>query len=244
MFHLYFSSLIFHLIIIATEEKYMQIKNKKLIMFFLTVNLIAFAAGCKGAQHSEENEEVKIKNNELNIENVSPRISGGDLRNLATEDTNNGLIEIGSFSTEILDDHKNRVKNLRIAAESLNNKEVLPGEEFSFNDTIGKRTEGKGYKKAPIIKRTKDGPKKDYGVGGGVCQLSSTLYNAAEKAGFKITEIHHHSKKVGYVPEGRDATVVYGSKDFKFINNRLNPIVIKASVSEGKVAVSIFEMLK
>ncbi|NLP13084.1 MAG: VanW family protein [Clostridium sp.] len=216
----------------------MRTRYKKIIMVFVTIHLLVLAMGCK-----EKNEEEKAKN-DVHFQDMNPENSGGDIKSLVTEDSKDGLLEIGSFSTTLLDDQKNRVENLHIAADYLNNKKVLPGEEFSFNETIGRRTEGKGYKKAPIIKRTKDGPKKGYGVGGGICQLSSTLYNAAQKAGLKITEIHHHSKNVGYVPEGKDATVVYGAKDFKFVNNRSNPVVIKASVSEEKVAVSIFEMIK
>jgi vancomycin resistance protein YoaR len=216
----------------------MQTRYRKIVVVFVTVYLFAFVMDC-----NEKKEEERVKD-DVQFQNINSENSGGEIKNPIAEDSNNGLIEIGSFSTSLLDDQKNRVENLHIAADCLNNERVSPGEEFSFNGTIGRRTEEKGYKKAPIIKRTKDGPKKGYGVGGGICQLSSTLYNAAQKAGLKITEMHHHSKDVGYVPEGKDATVVYGAKDFKFINNRSNPIVIKASVSEGKVAVSIFEMIK
>jgi len=102
----------------------------------------------------------------------------------------------------------------------------------------------KGYKKAPIIKRTESGSIKGYGIGGGICQLSTTLYNAAEKAGLEITERHSHSKKVPYVPQGKDAMVSYGSSDLKFRNNRQNPIVIKSEISDGKVTVRLYEIRK
>jgi len=75
-------------------------------------------------------------------------------------------VEIGSYSTPLLDESENRVDNIDTASDYLNNEKVLPGEEFSFNETLGKRTAEKGYKKAPIIKRTESGSIKGYGIGG------------------------------------------------------------------------------
>jgi len=143
-----------------------------------------------------------------------------------------------------LDDSENRVDNIDTASDCLNNEKVLPGQEFSFNETLGRRTAEKGYKKAPIIKRTESGPIKAYAVGGGICQLSTTLYNAVEKAGLEITERHSHSKKVPYVDQGKDAMVSYGSSDFRFKNNRQNPVVIKSEISDGKVTVRLYEIRK
>lgn len=170
------------------------------------------------------------------IEEITP--------NTTLIDVEKKLVEIGSYSTPLLDDSENRVNNIDTAADYLNNEKVLPGQEFSFNETLGRRTSKKGYKKAPIIKRTENGPVKGYGVGGGICQLSSTLYNAADEAGLEITERHPHSKKVPYVPKGKDATVSYGSTDFKFKNNRQNPIVVKAEASGGKVTVRVLEIIQ
>ncbi|HOM02758.1 MAG TPA: VanW family protein [Acetivibrio sp.] len=163
---------------------------------------------------------------------------------ITQKDVEKTIVEIASYSTPLLDDSENRVDNIDTASEYLNNEKVQPGEEFSFNGTLGRRTAEKGYKKAPIIKRTQSGPKKGYGIGGGICQLSTTLYNAVEKAGLEITERHSHSKKVPYVPQGKDAMVAYGSSDFRFKNNRQNPIVIKSEIKDGKVTVRLYEIRK
>ncbi|NMB33515.1 MAG: VanW family protein [Clostridium sp.] len=158
------------------------------------------------------------------------------------EEPKGSLIEISTFSTQLLDEEENRIKNLSLAADILNDEKIPSGAEFSFNETLGRRTKEKGYKEAPIIKNTEKGPQKALGVGGGICQLSSTLYNAAEGAGLEITERHQHSKNVGYVQEGKDATVVYGSQDFKFKNNQTYSIIIKAEVSSKEVSIKLLKV--
>lgn len=152
-------------------------------------------------------------------------------------------VEIGSATTPLLNKTKSRVNNIRQASQQLDHMEILPGEEFSFNGELGKRTKDKGYEKAPIIVRTENGPKTGYGTGGGICQVSSTLYNAVREAGLKVTERHSHSKDVGYVKRGNDATVVYGGPDFKFINNRPNPIVIRTFLSEDSLTIKIYDKI-
>ncbi|WP_265445587.1 VanW family protein [Acetivibrio straminisolvens] len=185
----------------------------------------------KAVLNAKEGERV-----EPVVEEVMPKIT--------REDVEKRIVEIGSYSTPLIDDSENRVDNIDTASDYLDNEKVLPGEEFSFNGTLGRRTAEKGYKKAPIIKRTESGPTKGYGIGGGICQLSSTLYNAVEKAGLEITERHSHSKKVPYVRQGKDAMVSYGSSDFKFRNNRQNPVVIKTEISDEKVTVRLYEIRK
>jgi vancomycin resistance protein YoaR len=151
------------------------------------------------------------------------------------------VVEIGTYTTKIFDLKQARMNNIILAADWLNNEKVLPGEIFSFNDVLGKRTKAKGYKKAPIIIKTQNGAKKDMGLGGGICQISSTLYNAIPTNGIEVIERYPHSKKVGYVPLGQDATVSYNSKDFKFRNSRENPIMIKIILIKNKLAVKILE---
>jgi len=185
----------------------------------------------KAVLNAKEGERV-----EPVVEEVMPKIT--------REDVEKRIVEIGSYSTPLIDDSENRVDNIDTASDYLDNEKVLPGEEFSFNGTLGRRTAEKGYKKAPIIKRTESGHTKGYGIGGGICQLSSTLYNAVEKAGLEITERHSHSKKVPYVRQGKDAMVSYGSSDFKFRNNRQNPVVIKTEISDEKVTVRLYEIRK
>ncbi|NLX77754.1 MAG: VanW family protein [Clostridiaceae bacterium] len=142
---------------------------------------------------------------------------------------------ISSFTTKIYDKDKHRVNNIKLAAEDLDKTVIEPGEVFSFNETVGRRTREKGYEEAPIFV---DG-EKSKGVGGGVCQVSTTLYNAALEADLEIVERHRHSRKVSYVPEGKDAAVVYNSKDLRFKNTRDYPIEIRISVSEDKIHVTL-----
>lgn len=136
---------------------------------------------------------------------------------------------ISSFSTKYDASNKNRSTNLKIAAEKINGKVLMPGEEFSFNKVVGKRTVEEGYKDAKIYA---DGGVVD-GLAGGICQISSTLYNSVLLANLQITERRNHSFTTSYVAAGKDATVVWGTTDFRFINSRSYPIKIEASVNNG-----------
>ena len=136
---------------------------------------------------------------------------------------------ISSFSTKYDASNINRSKNLAIAAGKINGTVLMPGETFSFNKVVGKRTVEEGYRDAKIYE---NGTVVD-GLAGGICQISSTLYNAVVLANLEIEERRNHSFTASYVPAGRDATVVYGIKDFKFKNSRTYPIKIEANVSNG-----------
>lgn len=148
---------------------------------------------------------------------------------------------IGKYTTVLLDRSDSRVNNIEIASERINNTVLDPGEEFSFNGVVGRRTAAKGYEEAPIIVRTPYGPKKKKANGGGVCQVSTTIYNAVEMSGLKVTERHIHSKNVGYVRRGDDATVSYGTVDFRFVNTRKNPIMLKLYTNGKILKASIIE---
>ena len=114
---------------------------------------------------------------------------------------------------------------------------LQPGEEFSFNNSTGERSTAKGYKAAPAIKNGNqfvDEP------GGGVCQVSSTLYNAVLMADLEVTERYHHSIKSTYVPAGLDATVNYGGADFKFKNNKDTPVYLAYSFANQQLTVYIY----
>ncbi len=136
---------------------------------------------------------------------------------------------ISEFSTRYNASDINRSQNLELSAEKINGTVLMPGEEFSYNQVVGKRTVEAGYKDAKIYA---NGQVVD-GLGGGICQISSTLYNAVLLADLEITERRNHYFKTSYVPAGRDATVVWGSIDFKFKNTRTYPIKIEAKVSSG-----------
>jgi len=140
-----------------------------------------------------------------------------------------------SLTTEYNEKIKNRTTNLVIATKTINGTILRPGETFSFNEAIGKTTWAKGYRPAKIFVRGKE----EEGMGGGICQLSSTLYNAADFAGLEIVERHPHSKKVGYVKEGRDAATSYGGVDLKFKNTLTHPVKIVATAVGGKLTVAI-----
>lgn len=143
--------------------------------------------------------------------------------------------QISTFTTKYDASNINRSKNLAIAAGKINGTVLLPGEEFSFNKVVGKRTVEEGYKDAKIYA---DGGVVD-GLAGGICQISSTLYNAVLLANLEIVERRNHSFTTSYVPAGRDATVVYGTIDFVFKNSRNYPIKITSSVENGIATFSI-----
>ena len=146
-------------------------------------------------------------------------------------------VTISEAYTDIFDDGENRVNNILLACQKTSGTKLSPKEEFSFNKLTGRKTSANGYKNAPILVNGE----KSYGIGGGVCQVSSTIYMAALSGGFEITEHHNHSEKVSYAPEGMDATVVYGAKDFRFINNTNNPVYIYVWVENNKVFAKIIE---
>lgn len=140
------------------------------------------------------------------------------------------------YSTVFNGQDHNRSANIKIAAWKVNGYILYPGEIFSFNTVVGPREKIYGFKEALEIVNGEFVP----GVGGGVCQLSSTLYNAALLANLEIVERYNHSKPLSYVPLGRDATVAFGSLDFRFANNTAKPIMIMAEVEGNKLSVGIF----
>lgn len=143
---------------------------------------------------------------------------------------------IGQYLTYFNALNKERSFNIQLAANAINNHVVFPGQTFSFNKVVGKRTAHKGYLPAPIIVKGE----LSEGIGGGICQVSSTLFNAVDNSGLKIVQRYSHSKSVRYVPHGRDATVSWYGPDFKFMNKYNQPILIKAKTYEGKLLVSIY----
>jgi len=133
--------------------------------------------------------------------------------------------EIARFHTEI-GGTRERVSNVTVAAQALNGQVIQPDQEFSFNAVVGPRTEDRGFKEAPIIYAGKLVP----GIGGGVCQASSTLFNAAAAAGMTLLERHNHSHPVPYVLPGRDAAVSSSALNLRFRNDLGVPIAILTRV--------------
>lgn len=144
--------------------------------------------------------------------------------------------KINSYITNYETKHGERSHNISLATEAINNTVVFPGETFSFNQVVGERTEDKGYKKAPVI--IKGELSED--VGGGICQVSSTLFNAVNLKGVQMIERYSHSKQVPYVPPGKDAAVSWWGPDFAFENQYREPILIRAFAKEGQVQIHIY----
>ena len=143
---------------------------------------------------------------------------------------------LSSFSTKYSVRATARTTNLKLAASKINGTVLMPGETFSYNKVVGARTIAAGYKEAPIYVSVEVVD----GLGGGICQITSTLYNAVVYANLDIVERTNHQFVPSYVTASRDATVVYGSLDFKFKNNRNYPIKINCSVSGGIANFQIF----
>lgn len=145
---------------------------------------------------------------------------------------------LSTFSTNYATSNKNRTTNLILAANKINGTVLMPGETFSYNKVVGARTIAAGYKEAPIYVQ---GQVVD-GLGGGICQITSTLYNAVVYANLEVTQRTNHQFVPSYVTASRDATVVYGAIDFQFKNNRNYPIKLVCSVSGGVANFQIFGM--
>lgn len=146
----------------------------------------------------------------------------------------NGLL--ASFRTQFNPANVNRTFNIKVAAEALNHLVIRPGETFSFNRIVGPRSQEAGYKEALVIVNQEFVP----GLGGGVCQVSSTLYNVLLRANIPVVERHHHSLPVDYVPLGCDAAVTYGQRDLRFVNNTSGPLVLQTQVGESSLLIQLF----
>lgn len=145
-------------------------------------------------------------------------------------------VELASFTSYYKTSEIERTENVRLSASLVNGTILMPGQEFSYNTIVGERSIERGFQ---IAKVYQSGKVVD-GLGGGICQTSSTLYNAVLEADLEVTERRNHSLPVSYVKLGRDATVVYGTTDFRFKNNQQTPIKIEAKASGGVLTIKIF----
>ncbi|MCP3740210.1 VanW family protein [Rossellomorea sp. BNER] len=177
-------------------------------------------------QYFYEKEPTKIS---IPLLSLHPKVDSELLASIRTQ-------RIGHYITYFNKNNKERVNNITLATEAINNHVVFPGETFSFNEVVGKRTIEKGYLSAPVIIKGE----LSEGIGGGICQVSSTLFNAADNAGVEIVQRYSHSRKVPYVPPGRDATVSWYGPDFTFENKYNQPLLIRAKVLGGQMIVQIF----
>ncbi len=200
-----------------------------------------YSANRTSLEFSEENIEQNNKLNNItnNSENEN-NIAENNQINITTEQTEQPKEEtISSFSTKIYTHEKARQNNVTITCSKLNETVIPNGQTFSFCNTVGKATKEQGYQEADIF--DKDGNKKK-GLGGGNCQVSTTLYNAVLSVpSLEVVERHKHSNKVPYIQTGKDAAVAYGSYDFKFKNNTGFDIKILASNTENSVDIRLIK---
>lgn len=194
---------------------------------------------------NEENDTNKVSeenNNENNTEN-DINISKEKLNEIENEknklNTPQKEEQIATYTTTLYDKEQTRIENINLAISKLNAVVIENGTEFSFNNTIGPMDGSNGFKKATGF----DSKGRKIKIsGGGICQISSTLYNSALIAGFEITERHPHSRRVYYVPKDKDATIFYGSLDLKFINNSGSKVRIDASATESTVTITLIKI--
>lgn len=144
-------------------------------------------------------------------------------------------VVVASYTTYFNTSDVGRNKNIELSAQAINNVIVGSGDQFSFNTVVGPRDEANGYQPAPEIINKKV----VMGIGGGICQTSSTLFNAVDQVPIKMVERHHHSLDIGYVPKGRDATVSYGGLDFRFQNTSDVPFLIQAIYGKDFLTVEV-----
>lgn len=169
----------------------------------------------------------KIKDINLVVKTIKPTIKTEDIDSINTI--------LGQYSTSF-NDHTSRGSNIYVAGKSTSDILIMPGEIFSYNKATGARTWSNGYKTAKVIV----GGKYVNGEGGGVCQVSTTIYNAALISGMEIEEVHNHTFPSRYAPRGKDAAVSYGYTDLKFKNPFSHPIYIKNIVNHGAITSKIY----
>jgi len=167
---------------------------------------------------------------ELTMRRVAAELTTDEAKGL-------GIVErISTFTTEYSSSNKPRVNNIHTLADALDGTLVAPGGTFSFNGTVGERTAAKGYQEAPAIVNGKLVPQ----LGGGICQVNTTLFNAVFFSGLPVVERVNHSQYISHYPKGRDATVSWGGPDFKFKNDTPNWILIATGYTNSSVTISIY----
>lgn len=155
------------------------------------------------------------------------KVSDADLKPLNTI--------LAAYTTEYDPGNESRTHNIQLASDKINGTLIKPGAQFSFNDIVGERTAEAGYDDAPVMIDGKLVP----GIGGGICQVSSTIFNTALLAGMNIVERTPHFEPVGYIQAGRDATVAWGYLDFKFRNPYQQSIYILSVMNNGTLTIYI-----
>ena len=211
------------------EEVYTEVQDA-----YYTTNPFKVYPEVKGIDFSIEDAKEILKESKeeyiIKLKITQPQKTTSDIGTEAFPD------QLSTFSTRYDATNITRTTNLRVAINKINDVVVMPGETFSYNKTLGKRTYEAGYRDAAGYA----GGKVVQMIGGGICQISSTLYDAVVYANLDIVERHNHAFTTSYAGAGKDATVVYGSLDFQFKNTRNYPIKIKGFLQNGIATVSIY----
>ncbi|MBN2821800.1 MAG: VanW family protein [Coriobacteriia bacterium] len=167
---------------------------------------------------------------ELKMHRVEPEITTEDAEAMGIKD------RLSTFTTDYSASNLPRVNNIHTLTDALDGTLLAPGETFSFNGTIGERTAEKGYQEANAIVNGKLVPQ----LGGGICQVGTTIFNTVFFSGLPVVERHNHSQYISHYPTGRDATVSWGGPDFKFKNDTENWVLIATSYTNSTVTISLY----
>ena len=212
-------------------------KNSGLDYFDKEKGSFVFSDGCSGIEIDEEQmaQDILSAIRENRLDAVITARSSDAAPALSAAQAKEAYKTIATFTTETTNNQK-RNTNVRLAAEALNGTIVQPGDEFSFNSVVGQRTAEKGYQEASAYNSGSVVQE----IGGGVCQISSTLYRVVFNAGMKVTFRRSHTFEPNYVTPGQDAAISWEQPDFRFVNTSDAPIGIRASYADRKATVSIY----
>ena len=208
-----------------------------ILFFILIIGVVTFAI------YKNSNKQIATENkNEYVAQRVDTTIKNENIPNNLNEQTTEekNEEELSEFSTKLPKDTKERYSNIELACDTLNGTIIKAGDTFSLWNELGCPTEEKGYRKAKDF--TPDGGvKKSYG--GGICQVSTTIYNAVlEVEGLEVKERHEHSRDVVYIKDGKDAAVSYKSADLKFKNTLDYDVKLEAKVENNKVKIKLIRI--
>lgn len=218
-------------------------KSSLFILFVLFVLIMFLLSGCSNKTNSNEENNSISNNSNISVSPTSTENTTNmyNVIELNQNATSTKETELASFSTNLVNRYTNSKHNISVACGLLNGTVIQNGDVFSFWGTLGDTTPEKGYVKADSFDEDGDTVQT---YGGGVCQISSTLYNVVLAVPNELTvvERHPHSKPVAYVEQGKDATVSYSSVDFKFKNNSGLPIKIYAEYQDTAITIRIVKI--
>lgn len=203
---------------------------------FILTSLAFLLSGCENKNNVQNGENVEFSRTstvkEINDNNTN--VSDNNDKKEPKE------TELSTFSTPLKSGVANRITNIKLTCDKINERILKPGESFSFNQIVGPCTSEEGYKKAEIYVNKKIA----YALGGGNCQVSTTLYNAVLAVpGLDVTERHEHNgRPVDYIEDGKDATVSYNTLDLKFINNTGSEIKLYTWCDDVNVCAKISQI--